>query len=117
MTLKDNILEVINARGPQTDADLAKWCKAKLPSVRRTRNDLVKAGQLFLQPPSARGNVYGTKSVTVGAVVAKVITAKPSKKAAQPENAPTMFELVPPKKEKETEKPDMSNWCMTDFTF
>jgi len=102
MTLKDNILEVINARGPQTDADLAKWCKAKLPSVRRTRNDLVKAGQLFLQPPSARGNVYGTK---------------PSKKAAKPEKVPPVFELVPPKKEKETEKPDMSNWRMTDFTF
>ena len=117
MTLKDNILEVINARGPQTDADLAKWCKAKLPSVRRTRNELVKGGRLFLQPSSPRGSLYDVKAPPVGAVVAKVITAKPSKKAAKPEKVPPVFELVPPKKEKETEKPDMSNWRMTDFTF
>ena len=107
MTLKDNILEVINARGPLTDAELAKWCKAKLPSLRRTRNELVKEGRLFLQPPSPRGSLYGTKSVTVG-------EDKPSKKAAKPEEAPPIFELVPPKKEKET---DRSNWRMTDFTF
>ena len=108
MTLKDNILEVINARGPQTDADLAKWCKAKLPSVRRTRNDLVKAGQLFLQPPSARGNVYGTK-----AALKDLKAVKPPKKATA--TTPTAhFEVVP---ETKPEKLSPREKRMTDYVF
>jgi hypothetical protein len=111
MTLKDNILEVINARGPQTDADLAKWCKAKLPSVRRTRNELVKAGELFLQMPSARGNVYGTKAATVASVVAEI--TKPVK-IPKKGKTPSRFEVIP---EDEVERPVVKDWRMTDYTF
>jgi len=107
MTLKENILEVINARGSLTDTELSKWCKAPLPSVRRTRNELVKTGQLFLQPPSARGNTYGTKFATIGEAIGEMRKAKSEKKAPH-------FEVVP---EKKPEKPAPFPKRMTDYTF
>jgi len=110
VTLKENILEVINARGPQSDKELAHWCKAKLPSVRRTRNELVKEGKLFLQPPSARGNVYGLEAVTVGEAINRLL------KVSKKEEAPPYFELVPEKKPEKPKDPKL-NWRNTGFTF